>query len=128
MMTPHHTPDPDDQWIADLVQGLPGATFEYKPEWDSWVAWVGPKMFAMRGSHPDKGELLTVKGDPADNETLRAEFDSVEPGYYTNKQHWVSVLLDRAELDRARLEELLAEAYALVRASLPKKVQAELDA
>ena len=116
-----------DQWIADAVAALPGASFAYKHEWDTWVLWVGGKMFGMRGAHPNKGEILTLKGTPADNEALRAEFDAIEPGYYANKQHWNSVLLDRDEVPRALVVELIGESYALVRASLPKRVQAGLD-
>jgi predicted DNA-binding protein (MmcQ/YjbR family) len=118
--------DPGDEWIADAVAALPGASFDYKPEWDTWVMWVGGKMFGMRGTHPDKGEIITLKGDPGDNEALRAEFDAVEPGYYSNKRHWNSVLLDRDEVPQQRVVELLDESYALVVASLPKRVRDQI--
>lgn len=115
-----------DQWIADAVAQLPGASFEYKPEWDSWVLWVAGKMFGMRGAHPELGEILTLKGDPADNEALRQEFDAVVPGYYSNKQHWNSVVLGAGEVPADRLNQLIRESYALVRDKLPKSVRESL--
>ncbi|PKQ26479.1 MAG: hypothetical protein CVT64_05240 [Actinobacteria bacterium HGW-Actinobacteria-4] len=116
----------DDQWIHALVATLPGAQFAYKPEWDTWVLMVAGKLFGMRGSHQELGEIITLKGDPADNESLRQEFTAVVPGYYTNKQHWNSVALDTGEVPQDRLDDLVRESYALVRAKLPKAVRESL--
>lgn len=120
-------PDAQDQWIVEAVEALPGGSFEYKPEWDSWLLLVAGKMFGMRGTHPELGEILTLKGDPAENVALRQEFDAVVPGYYSNKQHWNSVLLDRDEVPRARVLELIAESHRLVVAKLPARVRADLQ-
>lgn len=118
--------DAADQWIAAAIAPLPSASFAYKPDWDTWVLWVGGKMFGMRGSHPDLGEILTLKGDPAENEALRQEFAAVVPGYYANKHHWNSVLLDRGEVPLDRLTQLIHESYTLVRDKLPKSVREAL--
>lgn len=120
-MTPATTPD--DQWIRAIVDTLPGAQFAYKPDWDTWVLTVAGKMFGMRGSHQELGEIITLKGDPADNQSLRQEFAAVVPGYYANKQHWNSVALDAGEVPKDRLDELVRESYTLVRDKLPKAVR-----
>jgi len=114
------TPDEQDQWIVEAVEALPGGSVGYKPEWDSWLLLVADKVFGMRSTHAEWGDILTLKGNPAENEALRQEFDAVVPGYYANKQHWNSVLLDRAQVPRERVIEMMAESHRLVVAKLPK--------
>lgn len=49
------------------------------------------------------------------------------PGYYLNKMHWNSLLLDeRGELPDEIIAELFAESYRLVFESLPRRVQNEI--
>lgn len=119
--------DDADQWIVECVASLPGATFAYKHEWDTWVLMVAGKLFGMRGSHADHGEIITLKGDPEDNEALRSEFTAVIPGYYANKVHWNSVLLDDGSVPMDRLLELVRDSYALVVSKLPRAVRDSLE-
>ena len=69
---------------------------------------------------------MTVKGDPLENEALCQEFTAVVPGYYSNKRHWISVILAETSFSEARIQELIAESYRLVFGSLTKKMQTEL--
>lgn len=118
----------DEAWLNATVQAWPGAEAGVKPEWGTFVLTVGGKLFGLFGDA--SGEpLLTVKGDPLDNEALRQSFAEVLPGYHTNKRHWVSVRLDPrvCTLSREHLAELLEESYALVFASLTRQLQAELS-
>ena len=61
---------------------------------------VGGKMFAAMcqpgethaaeyAGHP----LLTLKCDPLESESLQREFADILPGFYMNKQNWVSIFL-----------------------------------
>ncbi|MBU3995749.1 MAG: MmcQ/YjbR family DNA-binding protein [Actinobacteria bacterium] len=115
----------DEAWLTELVTAWPGAEAGEKPEWETFVLTVAGKIFGIFGV--GSGELLlTLKGDPLDNEALRQEFPEVVPGYHVNKKHWISVLLADSTLSRDHLAELIEESYALVFASLTKKLQAEL--
>ena len=119
--------DDADQWIVECVASLPGAAFAYKHEWDTWVLTVAGKLFGMRGKHADHGEIITLKGDPEDNVALRSEFSAVIPGYYANKVHWNSVLLDDGSVPMDRLLELVRDSYALVVSKLPRAVRDSLE-
>lgn len=115
----------DEAWLTDLVAAWPGAEAAEKPEWETFVLTVAGKIFGIFGV--GSGELLlTLKGDPLDNEALRQEFPEVVPGYHVNKKHWISVRLADSTLSRDHLAELTEESYALVFATLTKKLQAEL--
>ena len=50
---------------------------------------------------------------------------AVLPGYHMNKQHWNTVICD-GSVPGEEIAEMIAHAYGLVRASLPKRAQAEL--
>lgn len=115
----------DEAWLTELVTAWPGAEAAEKPEWETFVLTVAGKIFGIFGV--GSGELLlTLKGDPLDNEALRQEFPEVVPGYHVNKKHWISVRLADSTLSRDHLAELIEESYALVFATLTKKLQAEL--
>ena len=69
---------------------------------------------------------LNLKCDPARALELRAQHPAITPGYHMNKRHWNTLTLD-GSLPEALVRALIAHSYALVRASLPRRAQAELD-
>lgn len=117
----------DEAWLSATVQAWPGAEAAVKPEWETFVLTVAGKLFGLFGDATGE-PLLTVKGDPLDNEALRQNCPEVLPGYHMNKRHWVSVRLDPhvCTLSREHLAELLEESYALVFASLTRQLQSDL--
>lgn len=112
--------------MPELLAELPGAETDIKEEWGSRRFLVGGKMFGMLGTDNRGRRVLTVKGDPGENEALRAQHPAVVPGYYMNKSHWNSLLLDDPELPEALAEELLAGSYQLVFSALPRRLRTEL--
>lgn len=74
----------------------------------------------------DEPARLTVKCDPEYGDFLVQQFDEVIPGYHMNKRHWITVILGRT-LPQDMIEDLIAESYALVIASLSKHVRRSLD-
>jgi predicted DNA-binding protein (MmcQ/YjbR family) len=48
--------------------------------------------------------MLNLKCDPDRAIELRDEYDSIQPGYHMNKQHWNSVYLDGEVPDEVVLE------------------------
>jgi len=102
---------------------LPGATVDIK--WGAdWVASVGAKMFFVGGPEPgpwtgcsfkvDEHRFLELSGLPG-----------FAPAPYAARYHWVQVS-DPKALPLAELKALVERSYALVRAKLPKKLQAQL--
>ena len=86
------------------------------------------KMFLLSGLDSwEKGEAaINVKCDPDYAEELRAEYDSIEPGYHMSKKHWNTLRLYRGELSPKLVSELIDHSYNCIVKSLPKKKQQEL--
>lgn len=116
---------PVEDWLREALAELPGTEVVPYPDWGAQTFQVAGKHFGRVGGGRDGGRVLTVKGDPDDNAALVAEFEGVTPGYYANKRLWISIDLG-AGVPRDVTLEALHSAYAIVRASLPKRVQAEL--
>ena len=117
----------NESWLQQIAEALPGADLSIKPEWGAWILSVGGKQFGQYGNDNLGRPILTVKGDPFENLALRQEFSEIVPGYYSNKKHWNSVLLEAATFSEVRLRELVEESYRLVLSTLTKKLQSELS-
>lgn len=119
------------EWLDAHLQQKPGAVKDYKPEWDWFRYLVRGKMFAAvctpGEEYPAYGgrTMVMLKCEPALAELFRQQYADVIPGFYCNKQHWNSVYLD-GEVPDEVLRGMCERSYALVCASLPKKVQREL--
>lgn len=117
----------NEDWLQHIADRLPGAILADKIEWEALTLTVGGKLFAMYGEDNLGRQIITFKGDPSGNEALRQKFAEVVPGYYSNKKHWNSVLLEKATLSAEHLISLLEDSYSLVFGTLTKKLQAELQ-
>lgn len=103
---------------------LPGVTEETPFGPDVLVFKVAGKLFAL--APLDLFESVNLKCDPERAVELRAEYPGITPGYHMNKVHWNTVACDGSVPDRLILD-LTDHSYALVRASLPKKVREALE-
>ena len=112
-------------WLDEYCLGKPGVEKDYKPEWEATRYLIRGKMFAMAGRHKDGRAIFTVKLEPAFGDALRRQFPDVIPGYYMNKVHWNSLYLDGA-VPGDIVRDMADRGHALILASLPKKVQAEI--
>lgn len=122
----------DYTWLDGFLRAMPGAEFDYKPEWQWERYQLRGKLFAAicipgpehreYAGHP----LVNLKCDPARAELLRAEFPDIRPGFYMDKHRWIAVLLD-GNLPGDVLRELCAASYHLVFEKLPKKAQQEIS-
>lgn len=102
-----------------FAQGLAGTT--QLDQWDSRVAKVGDKVFALL---TDGEHRLTFKVSEESFEILTS-LKGVSQAPYCAKRKWVSVQPD-TELGEADLEEYLTRSYRTVSASLTRKLRAEL--
>ena len=99
------------------------ASYPFGPE--ALVFKVMEKMFALV-SKKDNPCRLTLKCTPADCEVLVSEFESVVPGYYMNKKHWITISLT-GELDDKMLCDLAKDSYKLVVNMLTKANRNKLE-
>ena len=116
-----------DAWIADALAALPGAVTVPYPDWGAQTFQVGGKHFGRLGTAPGGERIVTLKGDPDVNASLVQRYEAVTPGHYANKRLWISIAIDAESVPRELVIEALESAYGIVRASLPKRLQAELE-
>lgn len=83
------------------------------------------KMFATLGFDNEQGRM-NLKCEPARALELRDEHPAIIPGYHMNKKHWNTLQFD-GSLPPALIAELIDHSYELVVASLPKKMQNQIN-
>jgi len=86
---------------------------------------VGGKMFALL-TIEEVPVRMNLKCDPERSLDLRDRYEGIIPGYHMNKKHWNTLLLDQT-LPEKLIHELVDHSYALVFASLTKKVREGLE-
>ena len=90
---------------------------------DTLVFKVGGKIFAT--IRLDKKPLaINLKCDPERSVELRDSYQSVIPGYHSNKKHWNTIFVD-GELSKDLVEELIDHSYNLVLVKLSKKIKVQ---
>ncbi|MBO0131484.1 MmcQ/YjbR family DNA-binding protein [Agrobacterium burrii] len=110
-----------DRKTFDRVLGeWPGVRFV--DQWDSHVAKVGDKVFAVLGERVDWG--LVVKCSEESFEILTS-LEGIGQAPYFAKRKWISIG-DHSPLEQEELEHYVRRSYELVSAGLTKKLRAEL--
>src|SRR5262249_51179055 len=109
--------------IRSYCMSFPHAT-EVVQWGDNLVFKVAGKMFAVVDLRPPNH--IAFKCDPEKFAEL-TEREGIIPAPYMARAEWVSVQHHDA-LEASELKELIRESYQMVRARLPKKVQAKLSA
>jgi predicted DNA-binding protein (MmcQ/YjbR family) len=107
------------QTVNDICKTFPGS--EVSDPWggghDAWK--VGGKMFATMGAIM---EGVSIKTDSIETAQMLIEAGvGVKAPYF--HRSWINISWD---MDEAELSARLAGSYRLIRASLPKKLQASL--
>ena len=98
------------------------SSFPFGPE--ALVYKVMGKMFALV-SQDDTPTRVTLKCLPEDAALLVGQYDSVVPGYYMNKKHWITISLT-GELSSEMLSAFADDSYNLIVNKLTKKDKAAL--
>lgn len=102
-----------------FVTGLPGVTVH--EQWDSLVAKVGGKVFALVG---DSGGNVVFKVSQVAFEGLTL-LDGIGQAAYFAKGQWVSVEKG-ADIQERDLEAYLREAHRIIASKLTRKLREEL--
>ena len=100
-----------------------GTTESFPFDQKTLVFKVMGKMFALTDVDAFTG--INLKCDPDRALELREQYTGVEPGYHMSKVHWNTVST-QSDVSDALLLELIDHSYALIRASLTKKLRGEL--
>ena len=105
--------------IERYLAKLRGAKRSYPFGPEALVFKVMGKMFALVSQGEDVSRV-TLKCAPEDAVSLTGQFQSVSPGYYMNKKHWVTISLT-GEISQDMLFSLADDSYALVVSKLTRK-------
>jgi predicted DNA-binding protein (MmcQ/YjbR family) len=101
--------------LRDFCLALPQAieTFPFDPELSVFRTSANAKIFAL--TNLDVMPLtISLKVDPEDGISLRAEFSDIVPGYHLNKRHWITVTVGAGVPDEL-VEDLIRGSHDLVR-------------
>jgi len=111
--------------LEKYLSSLNGSDGSYPFGPDALVFKVMGKMFALV-SQNEKIPRVTLKCAPADAEVLVSEFESVIPGYYMNKKHWITISLV-GEVSDEMITDLVNGSYELVVSKLTKADRNKLE-
>lgn len=115
--------------FRDYCLNKKGVTEAFPFDQETLVFKVMGKMFALSSLKTWEEGLASVnlKCDPEKAQELRAEHESIEPGFHMNKTHWNTLRLWKNELNLRLVFELIDHSYQLVVNKLNKKDKALLE-
>jgi predicted DNA-binding protein (MmcQ/YjbR family) len=113
-------------WVRRFCLSLPHTT--EKVRWqDHLLFCIGDKMYCATNLEPGRGpSKISFKCSPEKFAEL-VEIEGIIPTPYSARYHWVS-LTQEDTLRQTETQALIREAYDIVRANLPRKVQSALMA
>ncbi|GAB5563734.1 MAG: MmcQ/YjbR family DNA-binding protein [Winogradskyella sp.] len=96
---------------------------------DTLVFKVCNKMFALASlKRWESGDaFINLKCDPDYAQELRAEYESIKPGYHMHKRLWNSVYVHSGELAIEQILHLIDHSYDMVIKGLSKKLRDALN-
>lgn len=106
--------------IIDYCLSLPNTEETFPFDHQTWVAKVYGKMFALMDILDEERVKINLKCDPIRAEELRAEYDSIQPGYHMNKKHWNTIEYIPSEMSWFLMKEWIDHSYSLVLNTIPK--------
>ncbi|OAN17961.1 hypothetical protein A3K86_03315 [Photobacterium jeanii] len=112
--------------IESYLTSMKGGESSYPFGPEALVFKVMGKMYGLV-SEKDGEVIVTLKCQPEDGEVLTSQFESVSPGYYMNKKHWITISLN-GDVSDAMLKDLAKSSYQLIVSKLKKSEKAELAA
>lgn len=115
------------QQLYEFCLSKKGVTEHFPFDEDTLVFKVGGKMFALSSLQQWENGTpsINLKCDPERAMELRAEFESIKPGYHMSKIHWNTVTFN-GDVNDKMICELITNSYFLILKSLTKKMQLEI--
>lgn len=112
-------------WLDDYLLSKKGAHKDFKVEWQWHRYLIKDKMFGAICTDKASRPIVTLKCAPVDGDLLRSQYNEIIPGYYMNKEHWNSVLLE-GNVPEEVLKTMIDMSYGLVLNSFSKKARMEI--
>ncbi|AUP80156.1 MmcQ/YjbR family DNA-binding protein [Flavivirga eckloniae] len=105
-----------------------GTTEEFPFDEETLVFKVLGKMFALASlKRWEAGEAsVNLKADPEYSEELRAEYNSIRPGFHMSKKHWNTLYVHEGELQPKLICHLIDHSYDMVVKGMTKKMRDSL--
>lgn len=115
--------------LYNFCNSKKGLTESFPFDADTLVFKVMDKIFLLTSlkSWEQGRAAVNLKCNPDKALELRAEYESIKPGYHMSKVHWNTIELYNGDISDDLLRELINHSYELIVKSLPKKAQAELE-
>ena len=106
-----------------------GTTEDFPFDADTLVFKVLGKMFALASLKRWECDeaAINLKADPEYSEELRAEYNSIRPGYHMSKKHWNTLYLHEGELKPEFIKTLIDHSYNMVVKGMTKKMRDSLE-
>jgi predicted DNA-binding protein (MmcQ/YjbR family) len=114
--------------LRDYCLAKKGTTEAFPFDESTLVFKVLGKMYLLVGLKKwENGEAsINVKANPEYALELRAEYDSIRPGFHMSKKHWNTLYIHEGELSPAFIFELIDHSYDMVLKGLSKKMRESL--
>jgi len=111
--------------LRDYCISKKGVTEDFPFDQDVLVFKVLGKMFLLTSLKDwEVGiQFLNLKCDPDYAQELRAEYESIEPGWHMSKKLWNSVYIYKGELQAQFILKLIDHSYDMVIKGMPKKLR-----
>lgn len=81
------------------------------------------KMFGLMSPAISENAIITLKGQPESNISLREMYTDVIAGYHVNKRHWNSIKLVTSEISDLEIDKMIENSYHLVFNNLPLSIR-----
>ena len=110
------------QQLYEFCLSKKGVTEHFPFDEDTLVFKVAGKMFCLTSlkDWENGNPTVNLKCDPEYAIELREKYESVTPGYHSNKKHWNTIFVNK-EIDDKKIIHFINHSYELVVAGLPKK-------
>ena len=114
--------------LRDYCLNKKGVTEDFPFDEDALVFKVLGKMFLLTSLKAWEAgtQSVNLKCEPDYAQELRAEYDSIEPGFHMNKKHWNTVRIHKGELQPQFILKLVDHSYDMVVKGMPKKLRESL--
>lgn len=112
-------------WLDEYLLAKRGVTKDLQKDWN-WIRYhIGGKMFAaVLLDDQDQPYYINLKLEPSEGELMRAQYEDILPGYYSDKRCWNSVRAE-GEVPDDLMRNMLDRSYTLVLAGLSAPKQRE---
>lgn len=111
--------------LRDYCISKKGVSADFPFDTDTLAFKVLGKIFVL--INLEKWEVgqkaINLKCNPDYAEELRAEYESIRPGYHMNKKHWNTIDLSVGDVSSMFLVQLIDHSYDMVVKGMPKKMR-----